>query len=119
MAFGPSAEWDGLENGREITVAMQSHLCVDNAENYVAGALHGHGLIQVPAYDVADDIAAGRLVEVLAKFRPAPIPISILYARRRYLAPRLKVFMDWMEELLRAKGVVETCKESPRFLERI
>ncbi|RMC33892.1 LysR family transcriptional regulator [Paracoccus alkanivorans] len=102
-----SAEWDGLENGREITVAMQSHLCVDNAESYVAGALHGHGLIQVPAHDVADDIAAGRLVEVLGDYRPAPIPISILYARRRHLAPRLKVFMDWMEGLLRAEGFAE------------
>lgn len=101
-----SAEWDGLENGREIAVAMQSHLCVDNAESYVAGALHGHGLIQVPAHDVADDIAAGRLIEVLTGFRPAPVPISILYARRRYLAPRLKVFMDWMEGLLRATGFV-------------
>lgn len=102
----PSSEWEGLEGGREITVAMQSHLCVDNAESYVAGALHGHGLIQVPVYDVADDIASGRLVEVLPEFRPSPVPISILYARRRHLAPRLRAFMDWLEEVLRAEGVV-------------
>lgn len=102
-----SAEWDGQENGHEITIAMQSHLCVDNAESYVAGALHGHGLIQVPAHDVADDIAAGSLIEVLADYRPAPVPLSFLYARRRYLASRLKVFMDWMTELLRNESFVE------------
>lgn len=102
-----SAEWDGTENGRPITVPMQSHLCVDNAESYVAGALAGQGLIQVPAHDVAGDIAAGRLVEVLAGFRPAPVPISILYPRRRHLAPRLRVFMDWMAELLRTEGFAE------------
>ncbi|KAB6717550.1 MULTISPECIES: LysR family transcriptional regulator [Roseobacteraceae] len=102
-----SSGWDGLKDGREITVAMQSHLCVDNAESYVAGGLHGHGLIQVPAYDVADDIAAGRLVEVLSEFRPSPVPISILYARRRHLAPRLRAFMDWLEEVLRREGVVK------------
>lgn len=101
-----AAEWDGQENGRAISVPMQSYLCVDNAESYVAGALHGHGLIQVPARDVAEDIAAGRLLEVLADFRPAPVPISVLYARRRHLAPRLKVFMDWLEELLRREGFV-------------
>ncbi|QEW20316.1 D-malate degradation protein R [Marinibacterium anthonyi] len=100
-----SSKWEGLEGGREITVAMQSHLCVDNAESYVAGALHGHGLIQVPVYDVADDIAAGRLVEVLGEFRPSPVPISILFARRRHLAPRLRAFMDWLEEVLRREGV--------------
>lgn len=101
-----SSEWDGLEDGRPITVAMQSHLCVDNAESYVAAGLHGHGLIQVPAYDVAEDIAAGRLIEVLPGFRPAPVPISVLYARRRHLAPRLRAFMDWVQELLQAQGVV-------------
>lgn len=101
------AEWDGTANGRAISIPMQSHLCVDNAESYVAGALAGHGLIQVPAHDVKGDLAAGRLVEVLAGFRPAPVPISFLYPRRRYLAPRLRVFMDWMSELLRTEGFVE------------
>lgn len=101
-----SSEWDGTEDGREISVVMQSHLCVDNAESYIAGGLHGHGLIQVPAYDVADDIAAGRLVEVLPEYRPTPIPISILYSRKRHVAPRLKVFMEWLEELLQKEGVV-------------
>lgn len=60
----------------------------------------------MPAHDVAGDIAAGRLVEVLAEFRPTPVPISVLYARRRHLAPRLRVFMDWLEALLRTEGFV-------------
>ena len=102
----PSSEWDGRVKGRTISAPMQSYLCVDNAESYVARALHGHGLIQVPAHDVAEDIAAGRLIEVPADFRPAPVPISVLYARRRHLAPRLKVFMDWLESLLRCEGFV-------------
>tara|TARA_R110000868_G_scaffold35261_1_gene126584 strand:- start:173 stop:1105 length:933 start_codon:yes stop_codon:yes gene_type:complete len=109
-----SAEWDGLENGQEVTVEMRSYLCVDNAESYVAGALSGHGLIQAPAHDVADDIAAGRLIEVLTEYRPAPVPVSFLYARRRYLAPRLKVFMDWMAELLNVEGFVEAHNETSR-----
>ncbi|MAK60911.1 MAG: LysR family transcriptional regulator [Ponticaulis sp.] len=103
-----SSEWEGRENGREVTVAMSSHLCVDNAESYVSAALHGHGLIQVPAHDVTDDIAAGRLIEVLTEYRPAPVPISILYGRRRHVAPRLTVFMDWLSNLLRDEGFAET-----------
>lgn len=101
-----SADWEGTENGQPITVPMQSYLCVDNAESYVAGALAGHGLIQIPAHDVDGDLAGGRLVEVLSDFRPAPMPISILYPRRRYLAPRLRVFMDWIAELLKAERFV-------------
>lgn len=102
----PVAKWDGLEMGRPISVPMRSYLCVDNAESYVAGALHNHGLAQVPAHDVAGDLAEGHLIEVLAAYRPEPIPISILFARRRYLAPRLKVFMGWLSDLLRDEGFV-------------
>lgn len=101
-----TSEWDGIEDGRPISIPMRSHLCVDNAESYVAGALYGHGLIQVPAHAMAEDLAAGRLVELLAEYRPAPVPISILYPRRRHLAPRLKVFMDWLADLLHREGFV-------------
>ena len=100
----PVAEWDGRARGRPITVAMRSALCVDSAETYASAALHGHGLVQVPLHGVADDIAQGRLVEVLADWRPAPLPLSILYARRRHLPPRLRVFMDWLAGLLRREG---------------
>jgi len=109
-----AAEWEGQENGRPITVPMQSYLCVDNAESYMAAALAGHGLIQVPAHDGDEDFASGRLVEVLADFRPASVPLSFLYPRRRHLAPRLRVFMEWMTDLLRREGFVEPHVREPR-----
>lgn len=102
----PVAEWEGTVAGAPVSVAMQSHLCVDNAESYVAAALAGHGLVQVPAYDVREDLQAGRLIELLPGYRPAPVPVSVLYARRRYLAPRLRVFIDWLDALMRAEGFV-------------
>jgi LysR family transcriptional regulator, regulator for bpeEF and oprC len=101
-----SADWDGTVAGKPVSVPMRSFLCVDNAESYVAAGLQGHGLIQVPAHDVRDAVATGRLIEVLADFRPAPIPISVLYARRRHLAPRARVFMDWLGNLLKREGFV-------------
>lgn len=104
----PAAEalWEGRRAGVAISVPMQSHLCVDNAESYVAAALAGHGLVQLPAHGVREELRTGQLVEVLAAFRPAPVPLSILYARRRHLAPRLRIFMDWLEALMRREGVV-------------
>lgn len=102
-----SSDWDGTVVGKPVSVPMRSSLCVNNAESYVAAALQGHGLIQVPAHDVRDFIAAGNLIELLADYRPAPIPISVLYARRRHLAPRARVFMDWLANLLKREGFVE------------
>lgn len=101
-----NSDWDGTVAGKPVSVPMRSSVCVDNAESYVAAGLHGHGLIQVPAHDVREAIAAGELIELLADFRPAPVPISVLYARRRHLAPRARVFMEWLGNLLKREGFV-------------
>jgi DNA-binding transcriptional LysR family regulator len=37
-------------------------------------------------------------VEVLEQFRPAPMPVSVLYPHSRQLSPRVRVFIDWVVE---------------------
>ena len=61
----------------------------------------GLGLIQVPRYHVAAELARGALVEVLAGFPPSPLPVHVLYSHTRQLSPRLRVFIDWMAEQYR------------------
>jgi DNA-binding transcriptional LysR family regulator len=74
---------------------------VNNAEAYEAACLAGLGLIQVPAVGVREHLADGRLVEVLPQLRPAPMPVSLLYAHRRNLSRRVQAFMAWIAEVLR------------------
>jgi DNA-binding transcriptional LysR family regulator len=71
-------------------------LSVVSGDMMVATARMGLGLIQVPRYHVASDLASGALVEVLAEFRPSPTPVSMLYPRTRQLSPRVRVFIDWV-----------------------
>lgn len=72
---------------------------VNDAESYVACALSGCGLIQLPRFHVEGHLRAGRLVEVLADW-PAPgLPVSVLYPYHRQLSPRVKVFVDWASGL--------------------
>lgn len=94
-----------LELAGEV-VALPSVLCVDNAESYHAAALAGLGIIQSPRHSLAEDFAAGALVEILPGHLPAPVPLSFLTPSRRNLAPRVRAFADWLAALLRAKGVV-------------
>ena len=55
----------------------------------------GLGLIQVPRYRVARELAAGRLVEVLANHPPTPSPVYLLYVEGRQLSPRVCLFIEW------------------------
>ncbi|WP_092252583.1 LysR family transcriptional regulator [Pseudomonas sp. NFACC13-1] len=104
-------------NGRffpfEFEVAGQVHewplsgeLTVNNADAYVTACEAGLGLIQVPRYHVQQQLAEGRLVEVLDKYRVPTWPISAVYPPHRQLSPRVRVFIDWVIELLH--GVADT-----------
>lgn len=83
-------------NGQEVMRSLPAALTTTGAETLVEAARLGLGLIQAPRYHLAADIAAGRLVEVLPEFAPAPSAIVALYPRDRQLSPRLRVFLDWL-----------------------
>ena len=77
-------------------LVLAAIVTVAAAESYVAAARLGLGLIQVPYYHVAADLAAGTLVEILPQHRPSPTPVSLLYPHRRQLSLRVRVFIDWL-----------------------
>ena len=76
---------------------------VNSAEAYIACCLAGLGMIQIPAYDVAEHLASGELVEVMPRHRAEPMPMTLLYPHRRHLSRRLQVFADWLVALLRTR----------------
>lgn len=79
-------------------------MSVTAAETMVSAARLGLGLIQVPEYHVASDLETGALVEVLPDFRPSPTPVSLLYPQARQLAPRVRVFIDWLTQEFAARA---------------
>lgn len=98
---GRLAPWEWLDGGVTRTVPLGGRVTVNSAEAYIASCIAGLGLIQIPAYDVQPQIAAGELVEVMPDYRPAPMPMTLLYPQRRPPSRRVQVFADWLEALLR------------------
>lgn len=83
-------------DGERREYALASWISVNDAENYVACALRGCGLVQVPRYHVENHLREGRLVEVLADWKSAGVPVSALYPQHRQLSPRVRAFIDWV-----------------------
>jgi DNA-binding transcriptional LysR family regulator len=88
----------GQDEIRHIT--LPATVAVNGAESLVAAARLGLGLIQVPRYHIAGDLAQGSLAVVLPDHPPRPSPVSLLYPRDRQLSPRLRVFIDWVTKTL-------------------
>ena len=85
-------------DGKVIEVALPARLLVAGGDTRAEAARLGLGLVQAPRYRFVEDLASGRLVEVLADFPPTPTPISVLYPSSRQLSPRVRVFIDWLVE---------------------
>jgi len=73
---------------------------VNSTETYRAACIAGLGIIQVPAIGVQPLLESGQLVEVLHHFPAKPMPISLLYPHRRNVARRVRVFMEWLSQVL-------------------
>ncbi len=86
-------------DGAVIERTLPARLIVSGAESCAAAARLGIGLAQAPRYRFEEDLAAGTLVEILAAFPPIPTPLTLLYPSNRQLAPRVRVFMDWLIEI--------------------
>lgn len=97
--------WEHSDTSGLHSIEMRAQICVDNAEAYIAAALAGLGIIQVPAFDVRDLLETGRLVEILSEFRAPPMQLSFLYARRRNVPARIIAFQDWVSAVMRKAGV--------------
>lgn len=94
-------DWEWLEGCETRAMAVRARVTVNSAEASIACCLAGLGLIQIPAYDVRAHVEAGELVEVLPGFRPASLPVTLLYSHRQQRSRRLQIFVDWLEQLVR------------------
>ncbi len=84
---------------RKIRLPMR--VSSDHSDTTADLARRGFGLVQAPRYRFVDDLAEGRLVEVLPDCPPSPTPLSALYLPSRQSAPRLRVFLDYLADMFR------------------
>jgi DNA-binding transcriptional LysR family regulator len=97
-ASGKALPFDFLVDGHGKSVTLRGAVTVRHADAYVLCCEAGLGLIQLPRYHVEAALEAGTLREVLAPYRPAPLPVSVLYPHSRQLSPRVRVFVDWVSD---------------------
>jgi DNA-binding transcriptional LysR family regulator len=97
---GRTAPWEWVDGGEVRSTLPNSRVGANNAETYIACALAGMGLIQIPAFDVQHHLRAGELVDVMPHARPAPMPVQLVYPHRKHLSRRLQTFLGWVEGLI-------------------
>ncbi|MBB1199702.1 LysR family transcriptional regulator [Enterobacteriaceae bacterium 89] len=82
------------------TIALQPRLSTDSI--YVArnSVLAGLGVALVSSWTVEEDIAEGRLIELLPEWEAPALPVHLVYPWARYYPARLRKFLDLMREVM-------------------
>ncbi|WP_430387406.1 LysR family transcriptional regulator [Dyella sp. 20L07] len=96
------------------TLRVDAAITCDNGDLMRALAVAGHGLAFKSAWDIAEDVRAGRLVPVLADVILPDAHIYAIYPSRRYLPARIRLFVDHLQHELkkREREVLETVRNA-------
>lgn len=93
-----TAELDFTVDGAVRKARLDGIVSVDDEHAYLACGVHGLGLIQPPRVAAQPLIDAGRLREVLPRWRPDAIAVSVVYVKRPHVSPGVRAFVDWIAE---------------------
>ena len=100
--ISPAAEWRFVDKGAPLTVKLAPRITTTSNDSALAAALAGVGLTRLMSYQVAQEVAAGRLRIVLAGHEPAPLPVQVVHREGRHASAKARAFIDLAVETLRA-----------------
>jgi len=89
--------WHFQQDGGPVVLTPKEAILVNDSHAYVQCGIAGFGIVQVPGILVDRYLVDGWLKEILAPFRPEPRTVSVLYPSKSYLAPQVRVFVDWIQ----------------------
>jgi DNA-binding transcriptional LysR family regulator len=92
----PMAEWEFVSAQGRHAVRVTSRFSINNGQGLRGAALAGLGIIQQPREMLNDDLATGRLVQVLPGYESPSRPMYILFAPDRRPTPKLRSFIDFV-----------------------
>lgn len=91
-----SPVWPMHQGGRIVDRIVQGNLQANNGETVRRMAIAGAGIARLADFHVDEDIAAGRLVEVLAHTGRDCEEVHALYQGGQHVPQRIRTFLDFM-----------------------
>lgn len=95
--YAPSGNvWRFSRGGREVAVAVNGNLRLNNGLLDREAALRGAGIALLPSFYVGADIRAGALVRLLPEWRPPELGVYAVHPHRRHVPPKVRAFVDFL-----------------------
>lgn len=100
-------DWQYRRNRKKVTVSVHGRLAVNEAGTLLGACLAGAGIARMKAIGVRDQLAAGKLVELLPDWQCEGFPLYALYPSRHLPAAKVRAFIDFVVTSLLESGACE------------
>lgn len=103
----------GARGSRLRSVRVHTRMSLNQQAAVIDAALRGQGIICARSYQVAEHIAAGRLVRILPDFEPPAVPAHVVFSSDRAKRGAVRAFIEHAvtnlrSELLRIETTLRT-----------
>jgi DNA-binding transcriptional LysR family regulator len=107
LAITPTREWGFLQKGARRAIHIEPRIEMNTNDSTMEMVLQGQGLSCVISYQVADLLAEGWMQAVLEEFELPPMPIHVVHQEGRLVSGKVRAFVDFMVESLRADPALQ------------
>ena len=108
IAATGGGDWQFQQNGKALTHRAQSRISMNTNDAVIELALNGWGISRLLSYQIAPYVADGRLQPILTDFETPPMPIHIVHQEGRMVSAKVRAFVDFMAERLRADSALSS-----------
>lgn len=105
FASGRVFEWEFKVEGQLRKVMPTARLTFNDADLVLHAVLQGWGIAQLAGYQIAEPLAAGQLVVAMGRYAPDDRGHYLCYLSRQHLPTRIRVFIDFMTDAIRAQAL--------------
>jgi DNA-binding transcriptional LysR family regulator len=105
LASGRIFEWEFKVDGKITSFLPTANLTYNDSDLVLQATRNGRGIAQMPGYLVCESLRSGALVACLSEHMPDDRGHYICYLSRQHLPTRMRAFIDFMTERIRAANL--------------
>jgi LysR family transcriptional regulator for bpeEF and oprC len=104
---GRVIDWEFARDGQKIQLTLDSVLAVHDHDAYLVAGLMSFGIVKVANYMARPYLESGQLIQVLTDWTAEQFPISVMYAQSRHLSAKIRIFVDWVSDLIQQDPIFQ------------
>jgi DNA-binding transcriptional LysR family regulator len=106
QGISSSNQWVFHENGAPVAIRIDPRVEMNTNDAVLEIVRRGWGISRLLSYQVAGHVADGTLQTILTDFEPPAVPIHVLHQEGRMVSSKIRTFVDFMVDRLRANPAI-------------